>query len=164
MHKIGFSRDKHRLNTGKRLTLGGIEIDSPYETVAHSDGDVLLHAISEALLGALALGDLGTHFPDSQKETKDMDSKKILANVYDMIKNKGYTLSNLDAMVHLEKPKLAAHIMPMCKTVAHILDVPVENVSIKATTGEAVDAVGRCEAIEAEAIVLLQQPATIRKL
>ncbi len=164
MLKIGFSRDIHRLTTGKRLILGGLAIKSPYESVAHSDGDVLLHAISEALLGALALGDLGKHFPDTADAYKDYDSQKILKQVYAMIKEKGYAINNLDTMVFLESPKLAPHIDAMRKNIAAILEISIDQVSIKATTGEGVDSIGNHESIQAEAIVLLSPGPTIKKL
>ncbi len=164
MMRIGQSRDIHRLEKGKTLILGGIELPSEVSAVGHSDADVLLHAISEALLGALALGDLGTHFPDSDDAYKNMDSKVLLSKVYDMVGNQGYELVNLDATVHLETPKVASYISPMKETIASLLDAPMDIVSLKATTGEGVGPVGRKEAIEAECVVLLKKRIHIQPL
>ncbi len=164
MIRIGYSKDIHRLKSGKRLNLGGIEIDSPYETIAHSDGDVLLHAISEALLGALALRDLGYHFPDTLTATKDLASTTILTTVYDMILKKGYQLTNIDSMVLLEKPKLSPHIDAMRHRVAALLKTDINTISIKATTFEGLGDGGNHQAIEAHATVLLQKNPTIKKL
>jgi len=164
MIRIGYSKDVHRLKTGKRLILGGIEIDSPYEVIAHSDGDVLLHAISEALLGAKALGDLGTHFPDTNDQYKNIDSKILLNRVYDMIVTQGYKIVNIDTMVLLETPKLKPHINKMRETIAHILKLSIDDISIKATTFEGLDDGGKHLKIEAHATVLIQKEATIKKL
>ncbi|MGM0436343.1 MAG: 2-C-methyl-D-erythritol 2,4-cyclodiphosphate synthase [Bacillota bacterium] len=164
MMRIGQSRDIHRLEKGKTLILGGIDIPSNVSAVGHSDADVLLHAISEALLGALALGDLGTHFPDTDETYKDMDSKVLLSRVVDMIKDQGYELVNLDATVHLETPKLASYIMPMKETIASLLRSPLDVISLKATTGEGVGPVGRKEAIEAECVVLVKKRIHIQPL
>ena len=157
MMRIGQSRDTHRLKPGKWLKIGGLDISSPVETIAHSDGDCLLHAIAEALLGALALGDLGTHFPDTDPTHRNLDSGRMLDTVYRMVKQAGYALVNLDSTVHLEKPKLAPKIDVMRKRVASILEVPVSRVSIKATTGEGLGPIGRGEAVVCDAVVLLER-------
>ncbi len=155
--RIGQARDRHRLKTGKRLRLGGIDIDSLVESVAHSDGDCLLHAIAEAMLGALALGDLGTHFPDTVNERKGLDSAVIINTANQLIKNAGYQVVNVDTTVHLERPKLASMIGTMRMRVAELLNIPDSRVSIKATTGEGVGPVGTGEAIECDAVVLLER-------
>ena len=164
MMRIGQSRDIHRLEKGKTLTLGGVDIPSEFSSIGHSDGDVLLHAISEALLGALALGDLGTHFPDTDDTYKNMDSKVLLSRVFDLVNDQGYDLVNLDATVHLERPKLASSIMTMKETIASLLSAPLDAISLKATTGEGVGPVGRREAIEAECVVLLKKRIHIQPL
>ncbi len=157
MMRVGQSRDTHRLKPGKWLRLGGVDIASPVEVVAHSDGDCLLHAFAEAMLGALALGDLGTHFPDTDAAHRKLDSGKILSAVCGMVKDAGYTLVNADSTVHLEVPTLAPKIDAMQRRVATLLDVPISRVSIKATTGEGVGPVGRGEAITCDAVVLLER-------
>ncbi len=164
MIRVGYSKDIHRLKKGKQLILGGIEIDSPYETIAHSDGDVLLHALCEALLGAKALGDLGTHFPNTDDAYKNIDSKLLLKRVYDMILKQGYKIINIDTMVILEAPKLKPHIIKMQKTIAQILNLSMDDISIKATTFEGLDDGGKHLKIEAHASVLIQKEATIKKL
>ncbi len=164
MIRIGQSRDTHRLKNGTSLTLGGIELPSMYEAIGHSDADVLLHAISEALLGALALGDLGTHFPDTDSRFKNMDSKVILSKVHDKISDIGYEIGNLDCTIHLQKPKLAPYVAKMRETIAGILKTSLEAISIKATTGEGVGTVGSSEAIEAECVVLIKKRTHIQPL
>ncbi len=164
MQRIGQSRDIHRLTSGKSLVLGGIRIPSPYAVDAHSDGDCLLHAIAEAMLGALALGDLGKHFPDTPGKDEGRDSAKMLETVYDMVQKQGFHLGNLDATVHLERPKLASHIVPMRKRIAEILGVATEKVSVKATRGEKVGPIGKEEAIMAECVLLLEKTSRIEFL
>ncbi|MFW5894933.1 MAG: 2-C-methyl-D-erythritol 2,4-cyclodiphosphate synthase [Bacillota bacterium] len=164
MMRIGHSRDTHRLKKGSSLVLGGIEIPSPYEAVGHSDADCLLHAVSEAILGALALKDLGSHFPDTLASNEGLDSKEILGYTVKLMRSKGFELVNLDATVHLETPKLSAHIDTMRETIAKIMHLNVGQISIKATTGEKVGPVGRSEAIVAECVVLVEKKQRIKPL
>lgn len=156
MLKIGFSKDIHPLVEGRPFILGGVTIDHYKGPLGHSDGDCLLHAISESILGAMALGDLGKFFPDDDPRYKGYDSKLILKEVYDFAKSKGYALSNLDCMVSLEKPKLRSHVDLMRETIANIMDVDVKKISIKATTFEGLGIVGREEAIICEAVCLIE--------
>jgi 2-C-methyl-D-erythritol 2,4-cyclodiphosphate synthase len=153
--RIGFGYDVHAFTDGRKLIIGGIEI--PYEKglAGHSDADVLLHAIADALLGALSLGDIGQHFPDTDPKYKDADSKILLSEVYKLIINKGYILGNLDAVVALQKPKLAPHINYMKVTIARILHCNPDQISIKATTTEKLGFIGREEGVEATAVVLV---------
>lgn len=157
MYRIGYAEDIHRLVSGRRLMLGGLEIDSPYGEEAHSDGDVLLHAISEALLGALALGDLGTHFPSYLKETKDLDSKVILLETICMVRDLGYEIVNIDSSIILEKPKIAPHLANIRHSVASTLGIDDSMISVKANTNEKLGAIGREEAVKAVAVVLLRK-------
>ncbi len=164
MQRIGQSRDIHRLKRGKSLVLGGIEIPSPYAVDAHSDGDCLLHAIAEAMLGALAMGDLGQHFPDTPGKDEGRDSAQMLHKVYRMVREEGYHLVNLDATVHLERPKLASHIDSMRERIAGVLGVSTDKVSVKATRGERVGPIGKEEAIMAECVLLLEKTSRIEFL
>ena len=156
MIKIGFSKDIHPLVEGRPFILGGIRIDHPKGPLGHSDGDCLLHAISESLLGALALGDLGKFFPDSDPKYKNYDSALILQEVFDYVSSKGYVINNLDCMVSLEKPKLRPYVDDMRKRIAEILRCEVNRVSVKATTFEGRGIVGEEKAIVCEAVVLLE--------
>jgi 2-C-methyl-D-erythritol 2,4-cyclodiphosphate synthase len=158
--RIGFGYDVHAFTDGRKLIIGGIEI--PYEKglAGHSDADVLLHAIADALLGALSLGDIGHHFPDTDPKYKDADSKILLSEVYKLIINRGYVLGNLDAVIALQKPKLAPHINYMKVTIARILNCNPDQISIKATTTEKLGFIGKGEGIEATAVVLvIKEPA-----
>jgi 2-C-methyl-D-erythritol 2,4-cyclodiphosphate synthase len=137
MIRIGFSRDIHRIEeNGRPFMIGGIEVPSIYGPVSHSDGDCLLHAIAEAFLGSLSLGDLGKLFPDTSKETENMDSKIILKECYKLVLAKGYKLVNLDACVILDKPHLQKYLPEIRASIAKILDTDIENVSIKPQTNE----------------------------
>lgn len=153
--RIGFGNDIHRLEAGEKLILGGIVIESEVVAIGHSDADALLHAITDAILGALALGDIGTHFSDKDERWKNADSKVFLIEVVRMMKAENYKIANVDTVVNLEKPKLRPHIEKMRERVAHFLEVELNQVSIKAKTGEKVDAVGENRAIKTEAVVLL---------
>lgn len=153
--RIGFGNDIHRLEAGEKLILGGIEIESEIGAVGHSDADALLHAITDAILGALALGDIGTHFSDRDERWKNADSKVFLSEAVRMMKSENYKIANVDSVINLEKPKLRLHIEKMRERVAQILEVELNQVSIKAKTGEKVDAVGENRAIKTEAVVLL---------
>ena len=155
--RIGQGIDFHSLETGLKLWLGGILIPSGKGCVAHSDGDVLLHAICDALLGAAALGDIGHHFPDTDPDYKNIDSKILLKKTFDTIREKGFSVINIDSTVCLEKPKIAPYIPEMRSVIASILEMKSENVSIKATTTEKMGFVGREEGIVAIASVLLDR-------
>ncbi|MBL8028607.1 MAG: 2-C-methyl-D-erythritol 2,4-cyclodiphosphate synthase [Fibrobacteres bacterium] len=153
--RIGSGYDVHQLVEGRKLIMGGVEI--PYEKglLGHSDADVVLHAIGDALLGSLALGDLGKHFPDTDASYKGADSKKLLGHIYALVKSKGYVLGNLDVMVIAQKPKLAPYIDEMRRITASILETGEDRISIKATTTEKLGFTGRGEGIAAQASVLV---------
>ena len=155
MIRIGQSRDTHRFKPGKGFMLGGVFIPALHTTVAHSDGDCLFHAIGEAMLGALALGDLGTHFSDRDPTHQGRDSADIVKEIHQMVQAQGYAIGNIDATVHLEVPKLMPYIDTIRSTIAEVLDVSTDRVSVKATTGEGVGIVGRQEALVCEAVVLM---------
>lgn len=153
--RIGYGYDVHQLSEGREMWLGGVKIESTKGEVAHSDGDVLLHAICDSLLGALALGDIGTHFPDNCAEFKNIDSKILLRRCMALVKERGYEVNNLDCMVCLEQPKIKPHVEPMRQVIAEILGCQKEDVSIKATTKEQMGFIGRGEGVDAVAVVLL---------
>ena len=155
--RVGFSKDIHKLVENRKLIIAGVVIPFEKGELAHSDGDVLYHALAESILGALALGDLGKHFPDNSDETLDMDSSIIVKEVVKMMLDKGYEVNNVDIMVSLEKPKLKYYIQEMRNNVAKLLNVDVDVVSIKAGTNEKLGPVGKGEAIEASSIVLLRK-------
>ena len=156
-YRVGFSKDIHRLVENRKLIIGGVVIPFSKGELAHSDGDVLFHAVAESLLGALALGDLGKHFPDNSEKTLNMDSSIIISKVMEMVKEKGYSDNNIDVFVSLEKPKLKDYITQIRENVARLLEVDVGCVSIKAGTNEGCVEVGRGEAIEATSIVMLKK-------
>jgi 2-C-methyl-D-erythritol 2,4-cyclodiphosphate synthase len=153
--RIGFGMDVHQLVADRKLFLGGVEIASDLGALGHSDADVLLHAICDALLGALNLRDIGFHFSDEDPQYKNIDSKILLRDTYQLITDRGYSLVNLDATIIAEKPKLNPHIPMMQETIAGILNASVDRISIKATTHEKVDSFGKREAIKAYAVCLL---------
>jgi 2-C-methyl-D-erythritol 2,4-cyclodiphosphate synthase len=153
--RIGQGIDFHRLEPGLDLWLGGVSIPSERGCVAHSDGDVLLHAICDALLGAAGLRDIGFHFPDSDPQFKNIDSKILLKRTYNLINEQGYSICNVDCTVCLEKPKISSHILEMRNIISAILRTLPENISIKATTTEKLGFTGREEGIVALAVVLL---------
>ena len=153
--RIGQGVDVHRLETGYDLYLGGIKLESDLGAVGHSDADVLLHAICDALLGALSLRDIGFHFSDTDPKYKGIDSKILLREVFNKIKEKGYSVGNIDSTVILEKPKVNPHIPEMQKVIAEILETDVDSISIKATTHEKVDSFGERRAVKAYAVCLL---------
>jgi len=154
--RTGQGIDFHRLEKGLKLYLGGLLIPSEKGCVAHSDGDVLIHAICDALLGAAALGDIGHHFPDTSQEFKNIDSKILLKRTFGLVKEKGYSIINLDSTVCLEKPKIAAYIPEMRTILSEILETTTDNISIKATTAEKMGFIGREEGVVALASVLLK--------
>ena len=157
--RIGHGYDVHRLAPGIPFMLGGIHIESQVGCVAHSDGDCLIHALCDAMLGALALGDIGTHFPDTSAEFKTIDSKILLSRTCALIKEAGYELVNADCTVCLQAPKIAACIPQMRTCLASVIGVPEDRISVKATTSEQLGFVGRKEGIAVWASCLLQQIA-----
>ncbi len=156
-YRVGFSKDIHQLVENRKLIIGGVVIPFEKGELAHSDGDVLFHALSESILGALALGDLGTHFPDTSKETLNMDSSVIVAKVVSMMKKEGYKVNNVDIFISLERPKLKDYISQMRKNVASLLEINIDQVSIKAGTNEKMGPVGEGYAIEATSMILLKK-------
>jgi 2-C-methyl-D-erythritol 2,4-cyclodiphosphate synthase len=157
MYRIGQGYDVHRLEEGETLWLGGILIPHTKGTVAHSDGDVLIHAICDALLGAVSLGDIGTHFPDTSEKFKNIDSKILLTETYGLVQNKGFEIVNIDSTVSAQQPKLKPFIPEMKRMMADTLQIKPELISVKATTTEQLGFEGREEGISARAIVLLQK-------
>lgn len=153
--RIGYGYDIHRLEKGRKLILGGVEIPHSKGLLGHSDADVLLHAITDALLGALALGDIGKHFPDTDPAYKNADSRQLLRHCYNLIQEKGYRLENLDATVIAEQPKLLPYINEMREIIAEDIQSDLNNISVKATTSETIGFVGREEGIAAHVNVLL---------
>ena len=153
--RIGTGYDIHRLTEGKKLIIGGVTVPHNKGAVAHSDGDVLYHAIIDSLLGAIADGDIGKHFPPSDPAYKDIDSTVLLEKAYTIIKAKGYAIGNIDTTIILEAPKLRSYIDSMRKNIATILNTDISNVSVKAKTKENCDATGEGNSIEAFASVLL---------
>ena len=155
--RIGHGFDVHALAEGETLWMGGILIPHSKGTIAHSDGDVVIHAICDALLGALKLRDIGTHFPNNSAEFKNIDSKILLKKSYDLVKEKGYEIVNIDSTISAQQPKLKAFIPEMEKVMAEVLGVDVDCVSIKATTTERLGFEGREEGISVNAVCLLQK-------
>ena len=153
--KIGFGYDVHELKEGKNLIIGGIKIEHCKGTIAHSDGDVLIHAICDALLGAANLRDIGYQFPDDKESLKGIDSKILLKETYQLLKQKGYSIGNIDTTIILQKPKLKNKIPGMQQILANILELDSEDLSIKATTTEKLGFNGREEGVSAYAAVLI---------
>ena len=155
--RIGNGYDVHALAEGLPLWLGGVRIDSPVGCIAHSDGDVAIHALCDAILGALALGDIGKHFPDTSDEFAGIDSKILLARVMEFIREKGWSVGNVDITIAMQRPKLAPYIMAMRECMASVMNIPVDCVSVKATTTEKLGFVGRGEGCEVYAVALLKK-------
>jgi len=155
MHRIGFGTDIHRLSAGRPLVIGGVHVESDLGADGHSDADVLMHAAADAVLGALALGDLGTHFPNDEERWRNAASSQFLKYAVGLVREKGFAVVNIDAVVDLERPKLRPYIDAMRANLADALGVDIDRVSVKAKTGEAVDAVGERRAVRAQAIVLV---------
>lgn len=155
--RIGFASDIHRLQAGNKLILGGVNIPHWQGEVAHSDGDVVYHALAESILGALALGDLGTHFPDSDPQYRGIDSGVLVKRVVKMMEEKGYLVNNVDISITVEQPKLKSFIPKMRENIANLLNVDVNAVSVKAGTNEKMDAIGMQLAVKAESIILLKE-------
>ena len=154
--RIGYGIDFHQLVEGRDLMIGGVNIPHHKGALGHSDADVLLHAICDALLGAACLGDIGVHFPDTSGEFKNIDSKILLQRTKDLIAKEGYTIVNIDASLCLEAPKIKPHIPAMQEVIAGILGITIKDISIKATTNEKMGFVGREEGLAAHAVCLLQ--------
>ncbi|MFM2363693.1 MAG: hypothetical protein RLZZ316_2595 [Bacteroidota bacterium] len=157
MMRIGFGIDFHQLVEGRDLWIGGVKVPHTKGALGHSDADVLLHAICDALLGALALGDIGMHFPNTDDHYKNIDSKILLKHCYDLITQKGYAVVNVDSSICLEAPKIKKHSNEMRTTIAAILQITADDVAVKATTTEQMGFVGREEGLVAYAVVLLQK-------
>ena len=155
--RIGQGYDVHRLTEGETLWLGGILIPHTKGTVAHSDGDVLIHAVCDALLGALKLGDIGTHFPDNSSEFKNIDSKLLLKRSCQLVQKKGFKVVNIDSTISAQQPKLKSFIPEMEQTLAQVLGIEPDRISVKATTTEKMGFEGREEGISALAVVLLKE-------
>ena len=155
--RMGQGYGVHRLAEGETLWLGGVLIPHSKGTVAHSDGDVLIHAICDAMLGALKLRDIGTHFPDTAAEFKNIDSKILLKKSYELVKQKGYEIVNIDSTVQAQQPKLKPHIPAMEQCMADVLEIDVDRVSVKATTTETLGFEGREEGMSVNAVVLLKR-------
>lgn len=155
--RIGQSIDIHQLVEGRKLILGGVEI--PYEKglKGHSDADVLLHAIIESIIGAMALGDIGKHFPDTDSRYKGISSMVLLEHIYQLMKEEGYVIGNIDSIIMCEQPKMAPHILQMRENVARVLHCDITQVNIKATRGEKLGFVGRGEGMVAQSVVLLNK-------
>ena len=153
--RVGIGYDVHALAEGLRLVLCGVEVEHVKGCVAHSDGDVAIHAICDAMLGALALGDIGKLFPDNDQQYKGIDSRKLLKQVVDLIRDKGYEVSNVDCTIAMQRPKLRPHIDLMRERLAEVISIAVDRVSVKATTTERLGFEGREEGVSATAVTLL---------
>lgn len=156
MMRIGNGYDVHRLVEGRRLIIGGVEIDFPRGLLGHSDADVLIHAIIDAMLGAAALGDIGQHFPDNDPSIKNIDSGVMLQRVNQLLKQKNYSVVNVDSIVVAQRPKLAPHIPSMRRRLAELLEIDIDRVSVKAKTEEGLGFTGSGEGIAAHAVVLIE--------
>jgi len=154
--RIGFGYDVHALTEGRKLALGGIIVPHHKGSLGHSDGDALIHAICDAMLGALSLGDIGQHFKDTDPAYKDIDSKILLRRTMELVNREGWSIGNIDSTVLLEKPKIMAYIDAMRTTLAEVLNIQPGQISVKATTNEKMGFVGREDGVAAYAIVLLQ--------
>ncbi len=157
MLRIGNGYDVHRLVEGRKLILGGVEIPHLKGVLGHSDGDVLVHAIMDALLGSLALGDIGQHFPDTSSEYKDIDSMILLERVFNLIKEKGYRVVNLDCVIVAQQPKLKPYLEEMRQKISKVLETQISNISVKATTEEKLGFTGNEEGIKSYCVVLLEK-------
>ena len=155
--RIGQGYDVHQLASGRPFVLGGVKIEHPVGMVAHSDGDVLLHSICDALLGAAGLRDIGYHFPDNSDEFKNIDSRILLRKTRELLVSKGWEIGNIDATICLQRPKLLPHIPQMCTNIADDLQINIEDVSVKATTTERLGFVGREEGVSVFAVALIQK-------
>ena len=159
MYRIGIGHDTHRLGPGTEILLGGVRTEHQYSLIGHSDADVLLHAITDAILGALALGDIGEMFPDSDPKNKGRSSVEMLLAAYELVKEKEWTIANLDCIIFAEQPKLGPIKQDIRHRIAEILTLGVDQVGVKAKTGEKIGPIGRSEAISAEVVVLIENGA-----
>lgn len=157
MFRIGQGYDVHRLVAGRQLWICGVKLDHDLGLLGHSDADVAIHALCDAILGALALGDIGKHFPDSDSRYKGIDSKKLLSHVCRLMRENGYEMGNCDITICAERPKMRPHIDTMRQTLAEVINTPVDNISVKATTTEKLGFTGREEGISAYAVTLLHK-------
>lgn len=157
MLRIGNGYDVHVLTEGRKLVLGGVEIPHTKGVLGHSDGDVLVHAIMDAMLGALALGDIGQHFPDTDMQYKNIDSMVLLSKVKELIYSKGYKITNLDSIIVLQKPKVKPYIEAMRKRIAEVLELEIDQVSVKATTEEKLGFTGDESGVKSYCVVLLEK-------
>ena len=155
--RIGLGYDVHKLVEGRQLIMGGVNIPHEKALLGHSDADVLIHAIMDGMLGALALGDIGKHFPDTDEEYKGADSMKLLKCVNDLINEKGYVVNNIDSIIIAQAPKMAPHIQSMRKNIADVLNTSIDNISVKATTEEGLGFTGTKQGISAQSICLLNK-------
>ncbi|MEK6248210.1 MAG: 2-C-methyl-D-erythritol 2,4-cyclodiphosphate synthase [Planctomycetales bacterium] len=155
--RVGIGHDTHRLEPGNLLRLGGVEVPHDRQAVGHSDADVLLHAVIDAMLGAAALGDIGQLFPDTDQENRDRDSAGMLQEAYRRVRSAGFEVVNLDCIVFAERPKIAPHACSIRQRIADLLELAVENIGLKAKTGEAVGPIGNEQAISAQCVVLLEK-------
>ena len=158
MFRIGLGHDTHRLEAGRPLIIGGVSIEHTQGAVAHSDGDVLLHALTDALLGALGWGDIGEWFPDTDPAFAGADSSRLLREVLERVENEGWQVGNVDCTIFAQRPKLSPYKKEIRERVAQLLAIPADHVNVKAKTGERVGPIGREEALSADAIVLLHRP------
>ena len=157
MYRIGIGYDIHKLTQGRDLIIGGVKITHEMGLLGHSDADVLIHAIIDAMLGALCLSDIGTLFPDTDKVYKNIDSTILLKKVYELIKEKNYVIENIDSNIIAQRPKMMPYIPKMKEVLCNVLEIDLDKLSIKAKTNEKMDAVGQELAIEAQAVVLLKK-------
>ena len=157
MIRVGLGYDLHRLVEGRKLFLGGVEFDFSKGEDGHSDGDVLLHAVTDALLGASGLGDIGSYFPPEDEKWKDADSKLLLQKVWNDVRNEGWKIVNIDCVIKLEKPKFLPKRQEVINSIAQILKIESSNVFVKAKTGEKLPPIGTSQAVEAEAVCLLEK-------
>lgn len=157
MIRVGSGYDVHRFQKGDEIILGGVKIAYEKSLEAHSDGDVVLHALCDALLGAAALGDIGKHFPDTNPEFKNADSRALLRHVYNIVRQKSYQLVNADITIIAQAPKMSPHIERMCENIATDLETNIDNINVKATTTEKLGFEGRKEGIAVQAVVLIEK-------
>ena len=155
--RVGIGHDTHRLEAGRPLILGGVRIEHPRGLVGHSDADVVLHCVADALLGAAGLGDIGEHYPDTDPKWRGLDSGKLLAEVVDRLESQGWRTINCDLIVHAQEPKLGPHKALIRENIARLLGIDCGAVNVKAKTGELVGPIGRAEAIACEAVVLIDR-------
>ena len=155
--RIGHGYDVHRLTEGRKMIIGGVEIPSEVGFLGHSDADLLLHAIMDALLGAAALGDIGRHFPDSDEKYKGISSMHLLVLVKKMLRERGYTVSNVDATLIMQKPKIAPYVQRMVENIAFALEIDTDRVNVKATTEEHLGFTGSCEGAAAHAVAVIEK-------